>query len=118
MATTKTTKKPVPVKKAAPRSPRKPARPWVVIRSGQSGAWLGKLVTKTDDEITLADARRLWYWDGAATLSQLALEGVSRPASCKFPPAVPAVTVLGVCEVIPATAVAVASVKAVREWRS
>ena len=90
----------------------------VVIRSAQSGAWMGKLTNKVGDEVTLADARRLWYWDGAASLSQLALDGVSKPNTCKFPGAVPTVTVLGVCEIIPATAKAVASVQAVKPWKA
>jgi hypothetical protein len=90
----------------------------VVIRSAQSGAWLGTLVERDADTVELADARRLWYWDGAATLSQLALEGVARPRSCKFPPEVAHVIVLGVCEIIDATDEAVASVDAVPAWRA
>ena len=89
----------------------------VVVRSGQSGCWLGRLVYKAGDEVKLADARRLWYWSGAASLSQLANEGVSKPGECKFPATVAEVTVLGVCEIIPATATAVASVAKVPEWR-
>jgi hypothetical protein len=90
----------------------------VVIRSAQSGAWLGTLVERDGDAVELTDARRLWYWDGAATLSQLALEGVTRPKTCKFPPEVAHVTLLGVCEIIDATAEAVASVDAVPAWRA
>jgi hypothetical protein len=90
---------------------------WVVVRSSPSGCWLGKLVYQSGSTVKLEDARRLWYWDGAASLSQLALEGVSRPGSCKFPPAVPSVTVLEVCEIIPASSQAVQSVQAVEEWK-
>jgi hypothetical protein len=68
--------------------------------------------------VTLANARRLWYWDGAASLSQLAMEGVSSPKTCKFPPAVDQVIVLGVCEIISATPQAVESVNAVTPWRA
>lgn len=89
----------------------------VVVRSGQSGVWLGKLEYKNGDEVKLADARRLWYWSGAASLSQLANEGVSKPADCKFPAAVASVTVLGVCEIIPATSACVLSIGKVKEWR-
>lgn len=90
----------------------------VVIRSGQSGVWLGRLIYKAADEVKLADARRLWYWSGAATLSQLATEGVSKPTACKFAVTVPEVTVLGVCEIIPALAPAVSSIAKVAEWRA
>ena len=90
---------------------------WVVVRSAPSGVWLGRLVARIGGEVTLGDARRLYFWDGAATLSQLALDGVSKPESCKFPDAVPHVVVLDVCEIIPATAKAVKSVQAVTPWR-
>lgn len=89
---------------------------WVVVRSGQSGVWLGQLVTKIGDEVTLASARRLWRWSGAVDLSQLSQSGVSKPAGCKFPPAIPSVTVLGVCEILPATSASVASIRAVPDW--
>lgn len=36
----------------------------------------------------LKNARRLWYWDGAASISQIAVDGVSKPENCKFPESV------------------------------
>ena len=89
----------------------------VLIRSRDAGVFVGRLVKRTGDEVELADARRIWYWDGAATLSQLATEGTSKPNTCKFPPSVPSITVLGVCEVISVTAAALASIAKVKEWR-
>lgn len=89
----------------------------VVIRSSPSGCWMGRLVSRSGSEVILADARRLWYWAGASTLSQLAIDGVQRPSDCKFPKAVPLVTVLEVCEIIPATAAAVASIASVPDWQ-
>lgn len=91
---------------------------YAVIRSRDSGCWLGQVTYRHGDEVELADARRLYYWDGAATLSQLALEGVSKPGNCKFPPAVPRVRVLGVCEIIQVSAAALLSVRGVKEWRA
>ena len=88
----------------------------VLIRSGQAGAFAGRLVRREGDEVELADARRIWYWDGAATLSELAVRGTKKPASCKFPAPVASVTVLGVCEVIPMTDEAVASIASVPVW--
>ena len=65
----------------------------------------------------LADARRLWYWDGAASLSQLAQEGVKRPGNCKFTVTVPTMTVLDVIEVIPCTEAAIVSIEGVPVWK-
>lgn len=91
---------------------------WVMVRSAQAGVFAGRLETKNGDEVRLVGARRIWYWDGAATLSQLAIEGTSKPQNCKFPPAMPYITVLGVCEIIPMTQKAVESIQGVKEWRS
>jgi hypothetical protein len=88
----------------------------VIIRSADSGVWLGKLDTREGSEVKLTDAIRIWYWSGAASLSQLAVDGVKNPEQCKF--AVPVdVTVLGVCEVIVATDKAVKCIREVPSWK-
>ncbi len=46
----------------------------VLVRAGQSGAWAGVLVEKTDTEVVLR-ARRLWSWEGALDCSALAVSG-------------------------------------------
>ncbi len=90
--------------------------PTVLVRSTNAGVFVGGLVSHTDGTVVLNDARRLWYWAGASSLSELAMKGVSRPKECKFPCSVPQMTILGVCEIIPMTAEAVASVAAVPVW--
>jgi len=88
----------------------------VIIRSKDSGVHFGTLVSRSGDEVQLSDARRIWYWDGAATLSELALKGTSAPKTCKFPAAIPSITILGVCEVIQCTAEAAKSIDEVKAW--
>jgi hypothetical protein len=65
----------------------------------------------------MRNARRLWYWSGAASLSQLAMEGVKDPANCKFPCPVEQVILTEAIEIIPATQAARASVEAVPVWQ-
>lgn len=89
--------------------------PYVIIRSADSGAHAGYLVRREGSEVQLTQSRRLWYWDGAASLSQLALEGTKAPDNCKFPAAVE-ITVLGVCEVIEASEQARNSIDGVEPW--
>jgi len=88
----------------------------VMVRSRDAGVFAGRLVCRTGDEVELSDARRIWRWEGAATLSELATRGTSKPSSCKFPASVPSIVVLGVCEVIPMTDRAVASIGTVPAW--
>ena len=91
---------------------------YYIIRSDKAGVFFAKIAERRGDEVDLTDCRRIWYWDGAASLSQLAMEGVSKPQNCKFTITVPAMTVLGVIEIIPCTDKAIESIKAVQEWRA
>ena len=96
----------------------KPKLPYVIIRASEAGVFAGELRTRAGAEAVLVNARRLWYWDGAATLSQLANDGVSKPQNCKFPAEVPTIIILGVIEVIPATDRARKSIAGVEEWKA
>jgi len=91
---------------------------YVVIRSRDSGCHAGYLKSEDGTTITLANSRRLWYWSGAASLSQLAMEGVSSPKDCKFPCAVDEISIYSVCEKISTTSVAQKSIEGVKVWKS
>lgn len=88
-----------------------------IVRSDRAGVFFGKIKERNGDEVTMTDVRRIWYWDGAASLSQLAVEGTKKPKNCKFTIYVPEMIVFGVIEIIPCTAEAEASIKEVPEWR-
>lgn len=90
---------------------------YVIIRSQGSGVHAGYLESRDGGEVVLSNARRIWYWEGAASLSQLAMEGTSKPGSCKFPMAVTSITVLNVLEIIPCTEAARASIEGVKVWK-
>lgn len=89
----------------------------VIIRADRAGVFFGTLKEKNGSEVTLENVRRLWYWDGAASLSQLAVDGTKKPYDCKFTVTVPEMTILGVIEIIPCTEEAIASIEGVKEWK-
>jgi hypothetical protein len=89
----------------------------VIIRADRAGAFYGELVERNGTEVKLANCRRLWYWDGAASLSQLALNGTSKPNNCKFTVVVPEIEILGVIEVIPCSDKAIQSIEGVKVWK-
>ena len=90
---------------------------YVIARSYHSGVFAGYLVSRKGQEVVLTEARRLWYWAGAASLSQLAIDGTSKPRNCKFPDAVSRVELLEVIEILDVTAKAQASIEEVAPWR-
>lgn len=90
---------------------------YVIVRTYSAGVHAGKLISKKGKEVVLKDARRLWYWDGAASLSQLAVDGVSKPENCKFPVEVETITLTEAIEIIPCTKEAQKSIKGVEIWK-
>lgn len=92
--------------------------PYVIVRSDRAGVFAGYLAERNGSEVVLRNVRRLWYWDGAASLSQLAVDGVNKPDNCKFSVPVPEQIVLGVIEIIPASEKARRSVEGVKVWES
>mgnify|MGYP004539404091 CR=1 FL=1 len=89
----------------------------VIIRGDRSGVEFGTLVAHQGQEVTLHNARRIWYCDGAATLSQLATDGTSKPDCCKFTVTVKSITVTDVVEIIPCSEKAIKSIEGVPEWK-
>lgn len=90
---------------------------YCIVRTYSAGVFAGVLKSRDGKESVLTDARRLWYWAGAASLSQLAVDGTSRPNDCKFPTPVPEILLTEVIEVIPATPKAEDSIKGVPVWQ-
>ena len=88
-----------------------------IIRADRAGVFFGKIKERNGSEVTMTDVRRLWYWNGAASLSQLAIEGVKHPQNCKFTVTVPEMTILGVIEIIPCTDAAEKNIKGVPVWK-
>lgn len=89
---------------------------YVIVRTHSAGVFAGTLESRNGKEVVLLNARRLWYWDGAATLSQLATTGTSKPKSCKFPVAVARVELIEAIEILYVTAEARASIEGVPTW--
>ena len=89
---------------------------YVLIRSQNAGVHVGRLYERVGDVVTLVDSRRIWYWQGAFTLSEMSQKGVENPQECKFSIAVPTITILGVIEIIPLTDVAKQSLYGVANY--
>ena len=90
---------------------------YVIIRGDRSGVFAGTLEAQEGRTVKLSNCRRLWYWAGAASISQLAVAGTKQPLDCKFTVPVESITILDAIEIIPTTAEAEANIKAVREWK-
>ena len=88
-----------------------------IIRTYSAGCFAGYVKERNGKEGIILKARRLYYWSGASTLSQLAMEGVKNPGDCKFPCEVNELQLTEIIEVIPATEEAKKSINEVSIWK-
>ena len=87
-----------------------------IVRTYSAGVFAGYLKSRNGQEVVMLKARRIFYWDGAASLSQLAINGTSKPATCKFPEAVDKVELLQAIEILDCTEAARKSIESVKIW--
>lgn len=91
----------------------------VLVRTRSAGIFYGEISESNFKEgwLKLKNARRVWYWTGAASLSQLAMEGTISPETCKFPMPVSSIVLFEVIEIIPCTEKAVFLLNSVTIWK-
>lgn len=89
----------------------------VIVRSTRAGVFYGTLKSKDRDEVVVTDCRRLWYWEGAVSLNQLAVDGTIKPDKCRFTMAVPEILICSVVEIIPCSEKAIKSIEGVKVWK-
>lgn len=93
---------------------------YVLIRTYSAGVHFGYLAKKESTlagvEVKLINARRVYYWSGAASLSQMAMEGVTNPNDCKISMPVNSIDLIAI-EIIPITEKAKAILGGVKEWK-
>ena len=85
-----------------------------VVRTFSAGVHLGEVVAKDGTHVLLKDARRLWKWNGAFTLSEVATKGVSKSGS-RITSAVPLIELTQAVEIIPTSEAARSTFDAVHE---
>ena len=91
---------------------------YCIVRTYSAGVFAGYVESRNGKECVVRDARRIWYWDGAASLSQLAVDGTSKPEGCKFPAEVDKVILTEAIEIITCTEKARLSIKEVPVWEA
>ena len=100
-------------------APKRDGMPYVIARCTGAGVHAGYLESRdSEGVVVLRDARRIWYWKGAATLSELAVSGAKHPMECKIALAVDRHELrLGdVCELIHTQAKGAKMLQEVEAW--
>lgn len=90
---------------------------YVIVRTQSAGVFAGTLESRLGKEVILTKVRRLWYWTGASSLSQLAETGTVSPETCKFCIPVGRILLLEAIEILEVTAIAKKSIESVKLWK-
>ena len=90
---------------------------YYVVRCDRAGVFFGKIKERSETEVVMIDVRKLWYWDGAAAIEQLAVEGTKEPNACKFTVTISEMSVMNPIQIIPCSDKATENIKAVNEWK-
>lgn len=88
---------------------------YVIVRTHSAGVFAGYFQSRKGQEVVLKKARRIWKWSGAASLSQLAVDGSSNPSECKFPFPVD-VTLLQAIEILSVSKKAKKQIEEIPVW--
>ena len=90
--------------------------PYQIVRTYSAGVFAGYVKSRVGQEVVMIKTRRIWYWNGANSLSELAIHGTSKPSECKF--ACEAThTLINAIEIIDVTEKAQKSLQGVQVWQ-
>ena len=90
---------------------------YFIVRTNRAGVFFGKIKDRSHDEVTMTDVRKVWYWDGACGVEQLAMDGTTEPRERKITVVVPEMTIADPIQIIPCTKKATESLSGVRVWK-
>ena len=98
---------------------KKDGMPFVMVRTYSAGVHCGFLKSKKGKKVVLLDSIRIWKWAGAASLSQLAMEGSNDLSNCKFGmPITTSLCLTEAIEVIEMTETARVNIQSKESWKS
>ena len=92
-----------------------------IIRSYGAGVFIGYVAERNAElngvNIILKQAKRIHYWDGACSLTQLAKDGTVAPDNCRITEAIDSQFIANVIEIIPVTQKSAEIIDGVPPWK-
>ena len=88
----------------------------VLVRTYSAGVHFGELVKREGQYVELRNARRIWAWKGANTLSDIAEKGLKHGKESKISLTVSSIILTQAIEIMPISASALKNLSEVAEW--
>ncbi|MEG1582205.1 MAG: hypothetical protein RR334_03530 [Clostridia bacterium] len=90
---------------------------YYIVSAERAGIFIGNIKERNGTELLMTNVRRIYYWEGANSISQLAVTGPMSPSNCKFSVAVEEVLFTNVLEINLCSEKAEKVIKGVKEWK-
>lgn len=88
-----------------------------IVRCDRAGVFFGKIKSRDGDNVTMTDVSKIWYWNGACAVEQLAVDGTINPTECSLTVVVPEMEVMAAVQIIPCSDKSVRSLSEVKKWK-
>lgn len=90
---------------------------YYIVRTREAGVFFGEIKERSSKEITMKNVRKLWYWEGACAVEQIAVAGVAKPEYCKFTVVVDEMIIANPIQIIPCSDKSKKSIDGVKIWK-
>lgn len=90
---------------------------YYIILGDRSGVFFGQIAGRNGQEVKLQNVRKLWYWERACAVEQLAVDGVTDPGDCKFTVVVPEIVITDAIQILPCSDKAAKILGEVKAWK-
>lgn len=90
---------------------------YYIVRSDRAGVFFGKIKERSHDEVTMTDVRKIFYWEGACAVEELAMNGTKKPDKCKITVEIPEMVIADPIQVIACTNDATKCLREVKVWK-
>lgn len=90
---------------------------YFIVRADKAGVFFGKIKEVKANSVVMTDVQKIWYWQGACAVEQLAVDGTTTPKYCKLTVVVPSQEIMNQIQILPCSQKAVESLKLVPIWK-
>lgn len=91
---------------------------YYIVRANGAGVFFGKIKERKGTEVLMENARRLYYWSGALSVTDIAKNGVTNPKDCKFTAFIDEVLIFNVVEINKCSEKSIKILVEVAEWKN
>lgn len=88
---------------------------YYVVRTDRAGVFFGKIKENKGISIVMRDVRKIYYWNGACAVEQIATSGVK--SDSKLTVTIPEMEIASPIQIIQCTDVALENLKSQKEWK-